>query len=710
MSDVFLKVVNMSIAASWLVLAVLILRFALKKAPKWAVVLLWGIVAVRMICPVSIESVLSLIPSKETVSPEIMLDWTPEIQTGVPIINSAVNPVITEVFAPNPATSANPLQILIPVSANFWLLGILTMGIHTAVSYWLLHRKVATAVLWKDNIFQSEYVSSPFVLGIIRPRIYLPFHLEGQDLEYVIAHEQAHIRRKDHWWKPIGFLLLAIHWFNPIMWLAYVLLCRDIELACDEKVIREFDGTQKADYTQALVDCSVSRHRISACPLAFGEVGVKDRVKSVLHYKKPAFWVVILSVLICISVAVCFLTDPKGGRRDTLPKLYSHSYTVAEVTYETPVISFTMRAGENTPAYAITEDMQLMSKEVQENAKWVVHGTLKEIELTKENFDELFFQDMIWASGENAARIRRNTANAWMLVYDESVLVYVLQQNNGDVYLARGYYDYSEKDDPYSDDTSMHWLFKLKYTVSEDMGIIAVSGEIAEQENMGNSIASVWRGDPEDPGIHAYSGGKAVPVMMFPKDTSLYSIKSSIYWLDLAGDSHVPFRIYWDGKEQYGHYNVYDAETFEALDFFRPSGLDPQTYLFKNAEYGRDYIVILQMRNEDLLCFGVRVTEKKYFVVIGDNQTSEIQVTTPNSSGGCVNADGSLFKKGDTVWLESMDGLADLRGVTITALDKNGKITWSLSIPDELENQNLDYAGRYDGWLISSDSFVVGRN
>ena len=312
MNELFLKIINMSISASWFVLAVLILRFVLKKAPKWVNVLLWGIVAVRLAFPFSIESAFSLIPSAETISPSIMMDTVPSVQTGVPAINNVINPVIGSSLAPAPGASANPLQIWIPILSMIWVAGVAILFVYTAVSYWRLRRKVSEAVILRDNIFQSENVASPFVLGIIKPRIYLPFNMNGQDLEHVVAHEQAHIRRKDHWWKPLGFLLLTIHWFNPLMWLAYVLLCRDIELACDEKVIKELDNEQRADYAQALVVCSVNRRMIAACPLAFGEIGVKDRVKSVMNYKKPEFWIIFLAVIACVIVAVCFLTNPAG--------------------------------------------------------------------------------------------------------------------------------------------------------------------------------------------------------------------------------------------------------------------------------------------------------------------------------------------------------------------------------------------------------------
>lgn len=316
MTDLFLKVLNMSIAASWLVLAVMVLRILFRRAPKWVSVLLWGIVAVRLLCPFSIESALSLIPSAKTVPIHMEVGTVPAIDSGIHAINEMINPILSQAYPSTGTDSADSLQGVLSTVTCLWVLGLDAMLLYTAISYLRLRRKVSTAVILRDNIFQSEYVTSPFVLGILRPKIYLPYEMDPQDLEHVVAHEQAHIRRRDHWWKPLGFLLLTIHWFNPLMWVAYILLCRDIELACDEKVIRELGSEQRADYTQALVACSISRRRVSACPLAFGEVGVKERVKSVMHYKKPAFWVILLAVVTCVIVAVCFLTDPKRDSFD----------------------------------------------------------------------------------------------------------------------------------------------------------------------------------------------------------------------------------------------------------------------------------------------------------------------------------------------------------------------------------------------------------
>ena len=310
MEAVFLKVVNMSITASWLVLAILAVRLIFKKTPKWILCLLWGLVAIRLICPFSIESALSLIPSAEPLPQDIIHTAHPEIQSGVPVIDNALNPMLESSMTPIEPASANPTQIWSFILSQVWILGFAIMALYAVISYVLLKRKVQTAIPLKKGIKQCEFVDSPFVLGIIRPVIYLPFDMAEGDMAYVIAHEKAHIRRRDHWWTPLGFLLLSIHWFNPLLWVAYILLCRDIEAACDEKVIRDMDKNNRRAYSAALLNCSVHRRRIAACPLAFGETGVKTRVKGVMHYKKPAFWVILIAFVVSIIMAVCFLTNP----------------------------------------------------------------------------------------------------------------------------------------------------------------------------------------------------------------------------------------------------------------------------------------------------------------------------------------------------------------------------------------------------------------
>ena len=312
MAAVFLKLLNLSISASWLVLAVLILRLGSKRSPKWMNVLLWGIVALRLVLPFSIESALSLIPSAETVSPAaVQFDPAPTITSGVSVIDNAVNPSLSEHFAAVPGMSVNPLYVWTEIAGWVWLIGLGAMLLYMLVSYFRLRRRVSVSLPIQENIYLCDAISSPFILGIVKPRIYLPSGLDEVQRQNVLAHEQAHLARYDHWWKPLGFVLLAVYWFNPLLWLAYALLCRDIELACDERVIRTMDASAVKTYSTVLLACSIPHKAVISCPLAFGEVGVKERVRNALHYKKPAFWIVAASAIVCIAVAVCFLTNPE---------------------------------------------------------------------------------------------------------------------------------------------------------------------------------------------------------------------------------------------------------------------------------------------------------------------------------------------------------------------------------------------------------------
>ena len=307
MNGEFLKLLNMSISASWAVLAVLLLRFVLKKAPKWIVCLLWGVVALRLLVPVTVESPFSLIPSAEVFPADITVSQSPAIHSGIPAVNSRVNPMLTA----HVLRQAQPLESIVSVAAAVWIVGVAAILFYGVVSYLLLRRRVRICAPLQDGVYLCDDIASAFILGFVRPRIYLPSGLESAHQRHVLAHEYAHIRRRDHWWKPLGFGLLCVYWMNPLLWLAYILLCRDIEQACDEKVIARLDTDGKMDYSQALLACSMHRRMILVCPVAFGEVSVKGRIKSVLHYKKPAFWMLVLSAAACVAVAVCFLTNPK---------------------------------------------------------------------------------------------------------------------------------------------------------------------------------------------------------------------------------------------------------------------------------------------------------------------------------------------------------------------------------------------------------------
>lgn len=305
---------NLSISASWLILAVLVLRVVLKKAPKWVMPLLWGVVALRLVCLFSIESALSLIPSAETIPSEIVTETREPVLYEQATLDIATNPTLPSAAEVPVGVSRQQAQVDFNIYSVLWLAGMAALLVHALVSAGKLKRKLATAILLRDNIYESEFVDSPFVFGVVKPNIYLPMHMDEGTAAYVIAHERAHLARRDHWWKVLGYLVLALHWFNPLVWVAYILFCRDIELACDEKVVKGLDGAARADYSQALLSCAAPGRAVAACPLAFGEGNIKMRVKSALHYKKPAFWVAAAAVLAVVIVAVCFLTNPKSER------------------------------------------------------------------------------------------------------------------------------------------------------------------------------------------------------------------------------------------------------------------------------------------------------------------------------------------------------------------------------------------------------------
>ena len=463
MNELFLKIINMSISASWLVLAVLILRFVLKKAPKWINVLLWGIVAIRLICPFSFESTLSIIPSAETIPLNICMDTTPTINSGISAINNAVNPIISQSNTPMAGASVNLLQITIGIYEYIWIFGMIALALYTAISYWRLRRKVDTAVRYKDNIFQSENVSFPFVLGIIKPRIYLPFKMNGQYLEHVVAHEQAHICRKDHWWKPLGFLLLMIHWFNPLMWLAYVLLCRDIELACDEKVIKELGNEQRGDYTQALVACSINRRMIAACPLAFGEVSVKERVKSVMNYKKPAFWVIIISVIVCVGVAVCFLTNPKQDSytlRIVVPAGSQEKFVYTDEEVSTIRNSIKIWSGDGLGDTEVILSPVNKTTETRYTATYLTHGMPVEFDAEKDTWFKI---------GVNM----QNSTNEDIIVYVEveNVEVRIVDEINSVI----KWFDYTENPSAMDDESTINLPIYPDVTFSYNQAQIIAS-------------------------------------------------------------------------------------------------------------------------------------------------------------------------------------------------------------------------------------------
>ena len=743
MNELFLKIINMSISASWLVLVVLILRFVLKKAPKWVNILLWGIVAIRLICPFSFESALSLIPSAETFPEKVISGPSFDVQTGITPVDNRINDYLGDRYFEGVTVPANNGNNIMTILTIVWTIGILLLVAYTVISYWRLRRKVDTAVRYKDNIFQSENVKSPFVLGIIKPRIYLPFNMNGQDLEHVVAHEQAHIHRKDHWWKPFGFLLLTIHWFNPLVWLAYVLLCRDIELACDEKVIKELGNEQRADYTQALVACSVNRRMIAACPLAFGEVGVKDRVKSVMNYKKPAFWGVVLAVIVCVFVAVCFLTNPvtkNNGTDGTVTEWFDYLETPDEMVWDG-------RLEINLPEFpGVT-------------FRWYPE---KMEAVTEEGIVPLFHGMPIWntyfcdLTGDRIPDLC-STYTFGSGIIDSRIIIYDYANGASHELSDRGYFDFTLR---FNEADGYLYVDKTKYNTDElvETGRLVFKNNSIQIEGFSNEAHQVfwaeileihdghylvkpvegsWELNSADRIVVPISNAHPSPepeignvieieysgeiLESYPAQIAdVYGIKlirEAETW-DLIPMVMVNGTLYLDtGHESTieARCGVMDGEITSQVDGSKQPTVDDQSNFGTGYGYqygategtielfmnGKWWIFATEEARQAILFPSTENEPSKFYLTIGSEGVKSIKLSMPNSSGGFENADGSLLKKGERIWLENLDGYTDLRGLTITALGENGEIIWTASIPDEEENKGFTHLVN-DDWEITN--------
>ena len=743
MNELFLKIVNMSISASWLVLVVLILRFVLKKAPKWVNILLWGIVAIRLICPFSFESALSLIPSAETFPEKVISGPSFDVQTGITPVDNRINDYLGDRYFEGVTVPANNGNNIMTILTIVWTIGILLLVAYTVISYWRLRRKVDTAVRYKDNIFQSENVKSPFVLGIIKPRIYLPFNMNGQDLEHVVAHEQAHIHRKDHWWKPFGFLLLTIHWFNPLVWLAYVLLCRDIELACDERVIKELGNEQRADYTQALVACSVNRRMIAACPLAFGEVGVKDRVKSVMNYKKPAFWGVVLAVIVCVFVAVCFLTNPvtkNNGTDGTVTEWFDYLETPDEMVWDG-------RLEINLPEFpGVT-------------FRWYPE---KMEAVTEEGIVPLFHGMPIWntyfcdLTGDRIPDLC-STYTFGSGIIDSRIIIYDYANGASYELSDRGYFDFTLR---FNEADGYLYVDKTKYNTDElvETGRLVFKNNSIQIEGFSNEAHQVFRAEileihdghylvkPVEGSWELNSADRiVVPISNAhpspePEIGNVIEIEYSgeilesypaqiadVYGIKLIREAEtwdlIPMvmvngTLYLDtGHESTieARCGVMDGEITSQVDGSKQPTVDDQSNFGTGYGYqygategtielfmnGKWWIFATEEARQAILFPSTENEPSKFYLTIGSEGVKSIKLSMPNSSGGFENADGSLLKKGEHIWLENLDGYTDLRGLTITALGENGEIIWTASIPDEEENKGFTHLVN-DDWEITN--------
>ncbi len=467
MGEILLKLLTVSYSASLLIGLVLCARPFLKQASGRLRLLLWALVALRLLLPFSFETAISVLPAAQQTpvvsfgesyvgEVEIHYDDTPEYKQAVdagtkPVYqNEGGAYVVTQKGSTLPPKTVK--ELVFPVMTVIWVLGTAGMLTYAAVSYLLLRRKVSTAVKMQGNVCQSEEIAAPFVMGILKPRIYLPYGLKEAELTYVIAHEQAHITRGDHLLKPFGFLLLCFHWFNPLVWAAYLFFCKDIELACDQKTVKNFTSEQKADYAKALLACSMAGQKLSVCPVAFGEVGVKERVKSLLSYKKPTFWVILAAVLLMLAGSVFFFTKPTN---DELNKqLLGAHYHVRDVLLEsqTAVPEGEEQSIRRPIAYCITADYDLYQK-WDDGEAWEYLGQFVKRSVSNEELSAYLCPDM--------PRIGQITDSYWLKRPNDEFYL-ALQTKNGRTYLGYGWEDVSERGQDYSDDTHLRRFYELE--------------------------------------------------------------------------------------------------------------------------------------------------------------------------------------------------------------------------------------------------------
>ncbi len=470
MDAVFLKVLNMSITASYVIAAVLIIRLLIRKAPKRYSYLLWSAAGFRLCCPISFQSIFSLFSlspfdmTRAQSAGAAMLEYVPQsiaqapqpqITAGIPAANSAIAEILP---AAAPAASVNPMQIWIAVGTALWCAGILAFLIYGVVSFLKLRRRMASAVLLEGNVYQSEHVRSPFILGLFRPKIYIPFGLDERTRRYVLAHERHHIRRFDHVIKPFAFLLLAVHWFNPLCYLAFYLMGKDMEMSCDERVLAGESNIRKS-YSVSLLSFAANRRFPSPSPLAFGETSVKSRIKNVLNWKRPKVWVTLLVAALCVAAVAACAANPAQPKEQAQP--FGHTYRVESLVYDSLVYSFSYTP-QTAPLYRIDRidaGWQLSVLENQETGDWLRAGSFDETALTEGSFDR-YFLDSGWQEKDLSAALRRENQKAWQLDVPDSenaVFYYLLQQNNGDVYLSYGY----RGTEGGTDSSSIRWLFRL---------------------------------------------------------------------------------------------------------------------------------------------------------------------------------------------------------------------------------------------------------
>lgn len=508
MSLLFVKIMNMSITASYVILAVLLVRWCIRllfpEVPKKYSYLLWIVVAFRLICPWSFDSQWSLFQWElfdmtqvqqvgsgelEYIPSDITTSKDAQVSLGIVGIGEVMQEEDTSLGSASSDSSQLPSYVAVGseltrtlwlwIGTVAWSVGVIALIGYGVISYLRLHRRMETAILLRDNVFQSEKVRSPFILGFAQPRIYIPFHLKEEDLHYVLAHEQTHLKRRDHLVKPFACLILAVHWFNPLVWVAFAGMSRDMELSCDEVVLAQGENIRKA-YSETLLYLSVHHKPFSYSPLAFGETSVKTRIKNALAWKNPELATTIGAGIACILVVILCAANPrKPTPEEGIIEKYFHN-----VDERSDMVMYFSGDERNYGAifYFTSDGRMLLEKRsyLDEVIEWVDVGELEEITLTKDNFDDYFYHSAggfsQWFSYDrnpftlenSASFFRRKNWKTWRGICEDR-MYYVLQQKNGETFVAYGYYDAEGEVDPFSDDSELYYLIRLVERTPEEL-------------------------------------------------------------------------------------------------------------------------------------------------------------------------------------------------------------------------------------------------
>lgn len=515
MSTLFVKIMNMSITASYVILAVLLVRLCIRllfpEVPKKYSYLLWIVVAFRLICPWSFDSQWSLFQWElfdmtqvqqvgsgelEYIPSDITTSKDAQISLGIVGIGEVMQEEDNTLGSMS-SGSSQPLsnvavgpelgrRVLLWIGTVAWSVGVIALIGYGVISYLRLHRRMETAILLRDNVFQSERVRSPFILGFAQPRIYIPFHLKEEDLHYVLAHEQTHLKRRDHLVKPFACLLLAVHWFNPLVWLAFAGMSRDMELSCDEVVLSQGENIRKA-YSETLLYLSVHHRPFAYSPLAFGETGVKTRIKNALAWKNPKLATTIGAGIACILVVVLCAANPRKPTTEEgiIGKYYANPDNAIDSTvyYTRDDIGNTNMVLYITPEGKLLIERrahQLDDGKLVDPVEWLDAGTLEEIRLNKDNFNDYFYYNGGYRSSnwiqydanpftsDGPSWYRKNNWKAWCTIVEDR-MYYLMQQRDGEIYIAYGYYDEEGETDPFSDDSEIYYLKRMVERTPEEL-------------------------------------------------------------------------------------------------------------------------------------------------------------------------------------------------------------------------------------------------